>query len=178
MMFRGLFNQLDRWLRCIELAAVVLAGGIMILTMILVASDAVLRYLFNAPLSFQYHLTENYLLVALIALALAWGYRTGGYIRITFFVNILPATVRGLILRAGLLVSAIYIGVLAWQGGQYFLKAYQDGQTQLGVIDWPVSWSWVWIPVGCGLLAARLLLVAIGPSTELHDEHNDVGEEL
>lgn len=171
-------SLLDKGLRCVELIAVVLAGIIMIVSMILVASDAILRYLFNAPLSFQYHLTENYLLVALVTLALAWGYRTGGYIRITFLVSKMSIKVKELVLRAGLLISAIYIGVLAWRGGKYFWYAYESNQVQMGLIDWPVAWSWVWVPVGCGLLAMRLVLVALGPSSELHHEHNDVGEEL
>lgn len=172
----SIYKALDRALRLIENAAAIIAGCIMLSAMVLVALDAFLRYLFNAPLQLQYHLTQHYLLVALITMALAWGYRTGGYIRIDGLIGHLPAALRDLVLRGGLLMSSAYIAVLAWKGGQHFWKTYEAGDVQLGLIDWPISWSWVWIPVGCGLLAARLLLISVGPRNDL-DAGADHAEE-
>lgn len=176
MFLRRAYYLLDRVLRYLENAAVVLAGAIMLVAMVLVTCDAAFRYLFRAPLAFQYHLTENYLLIALITLSLAWGYRTAGYIRITSLIKALPPIAAQVVLRLGLFVSAIYISVLAWRGGEYFLYAYQTDQVQMGIIDWPVDWSWIWIPVGCGLLAMRLFLLCVGPVSELHHEHKEEAE--
>jgi len=167
---------LDRCLRPFENAAVVLAAIILLCAMFLVAFDALLRYAFNAPLVFQYTLTEEYLLVALITLAMPWGYRTGGYIRITGAADKLPAAARNGVFRGGLLISFAYVAVLAWTGGNQFLKVYQSGEARIGIIDWPVWLSWIWIPIGCGLLALRLLLTALGPASELHVEHDPVEE--
>lgn len=158
---------LDRSLCRIEDLAAVLAGAIMLIAMALVSLDALLRYLFAAPLSFQYYLTEKYLMVGMIALPLSWGFRTGGYIRIEGLVQVLPRGLRVAILRAGLLLSAAYVAVLAWLGGAHFLSAVRKDEVVIGVIDWPVSWSWIWIPAGCGLLALRLLLAATGPAAGL-----------
>jgi hypothetical protein len=44
-----------------------------------------------------------------------------------------------------------------------FHKAYVDDEFVMGVIDWPVAWSWVWVPVGCLLLALRLLVDCTAP---------------
>ncbi|MCO5157794.1 MAG: TRAP transporter small permease [Aquamicrobium sp.] len=154
---------LDRSLCWLENVAAAFAGAIMLLAMVLVSLDALLRYIFGAPLTFQYYLTEKYLMVGMVALSLSWGFRTGGYIRIEGLVQALPRRPRTVILRVGLLLSAGYIAVLAWLGGAYFLSAVRKDEIVMGVIDWPVSWSWIWIPVGCGLLALRLLLIAIGP---------------
>lgn len=159
----ALHHGLDQALRLVETVAAVIAGAIMLCAMVLVALDAFLRYLFNAPLQLQYHLTQNYLLVALVTMALAWGYRTGGYIRISGVVDLFPVMVREVVLRIGLLLSAGYIAALAWKAGEHFWAAYRADEVQLGLIDWPVSWSWIWVPVGCVLLSARLILLALRP---------------
>lgn len=158
---------LDRSLCWMENVAAAFAGAIMLLAMVLVSLDALLRYIFGAPLTFQYYLTEKYLMVGMVALSLSWGFRTGGYIRIEGLVQALPRGLLVSILRAGLVLSAGYIATLAWLGGAYFLSAVRKNEVVMGVIDWPVSWSWVWIPVGCGLLTLRLLLVATGPDAGL-----------
>ena len=162
----------------VEIIAAVTGGSVMIFTMVLVSFDALARYFFNAPLSFQYPLTENYLLVAIVTLALSWGYRTGGYIRINAVAGRLPPLGRELLLRAGLLVSAAYVAVLAWTSGVYFLNAWRNGEVQMGLIDWSVAWSWIWVPAGCGLLAMRLVLIALGPERGLHIEHDPTEDAL
>lgn len=168
----GLHAQLDRLLSVFENAAAIVAAAAMVAAMLLTAVDALARYALNSPLTFQQYLTENYLMVALVCLAFAWGFRTGGYIRIELLLLLLPEGVRLGVLRLGLFVSAAFVAVLAWMAGIKFLEAYQTNQVQFGEIDWPVSWSWVWVPIGCGLLAARLLLSACGPRDGLCAAHS------
>ena len=161
----------DRALRWLEDAAIAVAGVIMVAAMFLTAIDATMRYAFNAPLTFQQYLTENYLLVAMVNLSLAAGFRLGGYIRIEGVINQFPSAIIAALLRAGLFVSAVYMAVLAWTAGARFLDFYLRGAVMFGEIDWPIAWSWVWIPLGCGLLTLRLLLTAIGPAGELVPRH-------
>lgn len=168
--------SLDHLLSWLETAAAILAGALLLAAMVLVSVDVLMRYAFGAPLSFQYALTENYLLVGLICLALPWGYRTGGYIRIRAFMDRLAPGGRTCLLRIGILLSACYMAVLAWLGARYAWAAWIHDEYQLGVIDWPVSWSWAPIPVGCGLLALRLGLQSCGPAGQLHMVHADEGE--
>jgi TRAP-type C4-dicarboxylate transport system permease small subunit len=168
----GIHARLDRILCWLENAAIVVAGVAMVAAMVLTAVDAIARYAFNSPLTFQQYLTENYLMVALVTLALPWGFRTGGYIRIESLLLVLPKPIAMAIMRVGLLSSAAFVTVLAWMAGAKFLEAYSSHAVQFGEIDWPVSWSWVWVPVGCGLLAARLLLIAFGPQEHLRAGHS------
>src|SRR5690606_16258347 len=151
-----------------------IAGAIMLVAMVLVSLDALLRYFAGAPLSFQYYLTEKYLMVGMIAMCLSWGFRTGGYIRIEGLVRAFPAGLSDPLLRTGLLLGAGYMAVLAWLGGKYFLDALRKDEVVIGVIDWPVAWSWIWIPAGCGLLALRLLVDAFGPAARLFAREESV----
>jgi TRAP-type C4-dicarboxylate transport system permease small subunit len=168
----GLHARLDRALGWLENTAVVVAGCAMVAAMLLTAVDAIARYAFNSPLTFQQYLTENYLMVALVTLALPWGFRTGGYIRIESLLLMLPKPIAMTVMRAGLLASAAFVAVLAWMAGGHYLEAYRSNAVQFGEIDWSVSWSWVWVPIGCGLLAARLLLTALGPPQRLRAAHS------
>ncbi|WP_417209757.1 TRAP transporter small permease [Antarctobacter sp.] len=162
----------DRVLVPLENAAAIVSGVCTALAMVLTTADALMRYLFDAPLVFQFYFTANYLLVGIILMALPWGFRTGGYIRVGILTEIIPDGPRFLLFRLGLLLSAGYLLLLAWKGGQYFLKTFLTGQVYIEDLNWPVYLSWIWIPLGMGLLTLRVLMVALGPSDFLHIEHD------
>ncbi|MCO5072196.1 MAG: TRAP transporter small permease [Rhizobiaceae bacterium] len=155
----------------LENLAAIVAGTFLLAAMIIVSADAAMRYVFARPLTFQFALTENYLLVGLILMALPWGFRTGGYIRIEALPSLLPQPLGAGLIRFGLLVSAGYLAALTFFSWQKFYSAWVNGEVVLGVIDWPVSLSWVWVPLGCGLLTIRLILRALGPLTADGADH-------
>ena len=155
----GLMRLADRTLRPVEAVAAIAAGAVMLAAMVLTSLDALLRYAINKPLAFNYFLTEKYLMVALVCLPLAWAFRTGGYIRIQFLHDRLPA---------GLLAAFLLIADLAWLAGEQWHKAYSRNEIVMDVIDWRISWSWIWVPIGLWLLAARLLVTALGPAGHLN----------
>jgi TRAP-type C4-dicarboxylate transport system permease small subunit len=170
------YTLADRCLRFLEFIGVLLAGAALLATMGLMSLDAFLRYFFNAPLRWQYALTSSFLLVPLVCMSLAWGYRTGGYIRIGM-VSFLPTAVSRLLIRVGLLLSCGYVGVLAWKSGEYFLQTFLSAEIAVTTLRWPVWLSWVWVPAGLGLLSVRLLLATVAPAQELERE-NEPDEEL
>jgi len=164
---RTLHARIDRILQPIELVAVIIAGILLLTMMVLITLDASLRYVVNKPLSFQYTLTEDYLLVGTFMMALPWGFRTGGYIRIDATSWLLPAPLQNLLLRTGLLAGAGYVGVLAWKAIEKWLDYLATGEAKVGVIFWPTHYSWMWVAMGLTLLTLRVLLVATGPSEGL-----------
>ena len=153
----------DRILSPVEIAAAVIAAAMMLAAMVLNTADALFRYALNSPLNFNLFVTENYLMVGLICMPVAWAFKTGGYIRITFMLYALPRLLQTILLRVGLLASGIYCAQLAWLGGYEWWDTYSTGSVDMGVYDWPWHWSWIWIPIGMGLLSLRLLLTCVGP---------------
>lgn len=162
-MFATTMQRADSWLQWVERACALVSGVAVIAAMLLVATDAMMRHLFAMPLTFQLVLTQDYLLVALLLLAMPWGYRSGGFIRLDFLLTALPSRPRQVVHRLGLAVSSLYIAKLAFLSWEQFEKAWSRGDVVMGVIDWPVSWSWIWLPVGLGLLALRLVVDALSP---------------
>ncbi|WP_157928820.1 TRAP transporter small permease [Pararhizobium haloflavum] len=162
-MTNALHARIDRSLAIVENVAAIGAGAAMLGTMVLVSIDVVMRYVFSNPLTFQLHLVQFYLLVSMLMLALPWGYRNGGAIQIQLLTSVLPDRIVNPMVRIGLIAASVYLGALAYQGYKAFIQALTRGEVVMGVIDWPVAWSWVWIPIGCGLLALRLVVDATAP---------------
>ena len=158
--FKRTVGAADRALSAVENVLIVVGGAAIALAMVFVSSDAVMRHLFSAPLTFQYTLTESYLMVMGFSLALPWGYRTGGRIRIQLLLNTMPKGPRILLLRAGNILAAIYLTFICWQALGKTTDAFVKNDLMMGVIDWPVGWSWVWIPIGMFMLVLRLLVDA------------------
>ncbi|MGE0724655.1 MAG: TRAP transporter small permease [Alphaproteobacteria bacterium] len=163
-MLARVHGGLDRGLALVEGAMAIAAGAVVVAIMALVSLDAVLRHVFAEPLTFQIHLTQFYLLVAATMLALPWGYRRGGAIQVRLLLDRLPHRVGEAIVRIGLMASALYLLALAWRARAIFAKAWVDDEVVMGVIDWPVAWSWIWVPLGCAVLAVRLLVDASAPA--------------
>ena len=164
----ALVRALDAAFRPVENAAAIVGGVMMLMAMLLMSLDATLRYLFTSPIQIASRLIEFYFMVGMFAMPLAWGFRTGGYIRIVAAVGLLPRPVKNFILRLGLLLSSAYVGTLSWMSAGHFLEAWRSGEVYVGVLDWSVAWSWIWVPVGLGLLALRLILLTFGPATHLN----------
>lgn len=172
-MLKRLHQTIDHGLRRVENAAVVVAGGTLVIVMVLVSTDAVLRRGLGRPLTFQLALSENYLLVILVMLALAWGYRRGGTIQVRLLLDRLPKLLADSVMRVGLAASSFYMLVLAWLAWAPFYRAWTHHEVILGVIDWPVAWSWIWVPIGCGLLGMRLAVDATAPVLSIPGHHGD-----
>jgi len=57
----------------------------------LTAADAMGRYFLNQPISGAFEVTENYLMIFAVYFALAYAYKGGANIRLTFVVSRLPS---------------------------------------------------------------------------------------
>ncbi|ROO25159.1 TRAP transporter small permease [Salinisphaera orenii] len=143
-----------------ERALFMLAAATLVVMMALVSADVVARYVFNAPLSFQFELTTNYLMVMVATIALPWCERRGAFIRLSVAGRLLGPRGRRVLHAAGALAAAAIMAAIAWYSGWRTVDKYQSGDAIFGVIDWPVWASLVWVPIGCGMLALRLLVRA------------------
>jgi len=144
----------------VELALFWLAGTALVAMMLLVSADVLARYVFNAPLVFQFELTTNYLMVIVATLALPWCQRRGAFIRLSVIGRFLGVRGRNLLFAFNALAAALVLLAIAWFSGGRTLDKYLGGDATFGVIDWPVWLSLIWVPIGCAMLALRLLVDA------------------
>jgi TRAP-type C4-dicarboxylate transport system permease small subunit len=125
--------------------------------MCLTTLEAASRYIFNRPIIGAYEITEKYLMVAAIFLGLSYAYRGGAFIRVTFLVDRLPATLK---LVADYLAQIISLGfclAFAITATQQALRVLAGG-TLLSTVPVPLGPAYFMVPLGFLALAILVLV--------------------
>jgi len=149
-------QSLAKWLDRCESALLLIGVLATFLMMCLTSADALSRYALNRPIMGAYEITEKYLMVAAIFLGLSYAYRGGGFIRVTFLVDRLPAGFR---LFADYLAHAISLAfcmILLWATFQQAMRALSD-DTELSALPIRVGPAYWFVPIG--FLALTLLVL-------------------
>lgn len=121
---------------------------------VLINADIFLRVLVGFPLQFQFELTELYLMPALATLSLSRVFRDGGHLAL----DVVPQAALGETLRRLVLaLSASFAIALALMSGRFAARAFLRGEIEYGAYDWHLGWAYASVPLGCGLLAIRLI---------------------
>src|SRR5262245_60065979 len=147
---------MSRWLDASERALTALAGLATLAMMLLTTADAAGRYLLNRPILIAYELTTNYLMVAVVFLAMPYAYRQGANIRVTALVDRLGPTPRLIVNHAVQIVSIVYCAALVlatFQQARHVLTT----KTTLATIDLPL-WP-AYMVVTAGLLLTTLMML-------------------
>jgi TRAP-type C4-dicarboxylate transport system permease small subunit len=121
-----------------------------------ISADALSRYLFNSPITGQYEFTRLYLLVILVFMALSRTYSLGGHVRLRLLERYLRRLPFGLAERLNAALAALVFGALAYVSAGEAVAKFAHGDKLFGAVQFPLYWSYVWVPLGCGLMAARL----------------------
>lgn len=153
-MFSRSIACMERWLARISMAAV-------FIIMVFVSADVIARYVFNSPITIQYHLTQDYLMVAMVALSLSWAEGQGAFIRLTPFQRWMNEPARRGLYSLNSVIAALLFFLMTWYAGVRTWEDWVSQRVSFGIIDWPVWLSQVWVPIGTLALALRLLLNAV-----------------
>jgi TRAP-type C4-dicarboxylate transport system permease small subunit len=148
---------MPRWLDGCQWALTLAAALATFAMMLLTTADALGRYLFNRPILAAYELTTNYLMVAVVFLALPYAYQEGANIRVTFLVDHLGATVRMVVNHAVQVVSILYAGTLVYATFQQARHVFTTGTT-FATLDLPLWPAHAVVALGLFLTTLMMLL--------------------
>jgi TRAP-type C4-dicarboxylate transport system permease small subunit len=149
---------MDKILLKIEKVFLVVGMVALFLMMALTTVDAVCRYLFNAPITGAYEVTEKYLMLFSIFLGVSYTYRGSGLIRVTILMDRLPQKAKILINHFAQLFAIVYCGILVVGTYQYATRLYGHGTT-LGSLYFLPQWiGAAAIPMGLALMGVFLLI--------------------
>jgi TRAP-type C4-dicarboxylate transport system permease small subunit len=155
-----------------ELVLVLLAVISTFALMILTSADAASRYLLNSPITGAYEITEKYLMVASVFLGLSYAYRGGVFIRVTFLVDMLPASAKLLCNYAAQILSLLFCVILVVAPLQEAIRAMGD-ETTLSTVPIPVGPAYFLVPIGFFTMGLLMLIdlarVRTGQSHLLQD---------
>ncbi|MEO3387919.1 TRAP transporter small permease [Mesorhizobium sp. CAU 1741] len=164
-------STLERGLSFFDRLCMALAQLAIFVMMLSISADALGRYLFNRPLQGSFEFTTLYLMVILTFLGLPATYASGGHIRLDVLRPWIARIPGNPVERLNSLIAACVFGFLAWHSGLEAIAKFADGDTSFGVIQFPLYWSYVWVPVGCGLLTLRLAVEIVFPRVDHEDIH-------
>jgi TRAP-type C4-dicarboxylate transport system permease small subunit len=151
---------MQRWLDGCEWGLTVVAALATFGMMLLMTMDAAGRYLFNRPILAAYELTTNYLMVAVIFLALPYAYRQGANIRVTFLVDRLGPTPRLVIDHLVQVISILYCAALVFATAQQARHVLSTGTT-FATLDLPLWPAHVVVSAGL-FLTTLMMLIDLG----------------
>ena len=145
-----------RALTALEDAAAWLSTAVLAGLMFLICTDVMLRYVFNAPLSFGVEISEISLLW-ITMLGSAYVLRQGGHIRVDLLLNLLsPRATRQCALFSSV-VCAIACAVLTVYGTDAVATSLIRGSFKPTSLEIPVWAIIIVIPIGGFLLTLRFV---------------------
>ena len=148
---------MQRWLDGCERVLTLVAALATFAMMLLTTADAVGRYLLNRPILAAYELTTNYLMVAVIFLAMPYAYRQGANIRVTFLVDRLGRIPRLAVNHAVQVVSILYCAALVFATIQQ-TRHVLITKTTFVTLDLPLWPAHLVVAVGLFLTTLMMLL--------------------
>lgn len=157
-----IYAHLRRAIDAVDGLLVTLGSLMLFALMCLVVADVSLRYLFNAPLQWSFEVISKYLMPGLFFLAVSHTLKAHSHVAVDILHNYVKPKTRYVFEAIGSIVAMPAFAVCAWMAAGVTVEDFRTGAMAsdgMAVPTWSVS---IFLPVGFGLLALRLLLNSIG----------------
>lgn len=152
----GLLDRAQRWVTRLEHAASTGAAAALFAIMLIVFADVVLRYLFNAPLSWSYDFISIYLMGAAFFLALSETLRMNHHVAVDILYLRFSLRARRAWKLLGWLLSCVLFVVIFVLAARTSWSRWTADNVVAGAIPWPT-----WIPAAIAALGLALLLARL-----------------
>lgn len=148
-------RRIYRWVRRILRGLTMLAGVALALMVCVTMADVLLRNLFNIPVLGTYDIVET-LMVFVVFLGIGEAFLDDTHITVDIIDHFISANAVVVLKILGLLLSAVFLGLLMWHMPAPAMEAYlyQDRKPDL-----PIMLYWLWIPCLVGIFSALVAAV-------------------
>ena len=152
--------MISRTIARLEQAGSIISGICMPVIMVIIATDALMRYWFNAPLQWAYDVVSLYLMALATYPVVSSTFKHGDHIAINSLRMRMPAKLRArldaLVSILALAVFAI-IGMTSWDN---VIQTIRTNELMPGYFNLPLWISHLPLAFGCTLISFRLALHA------------------
>jgi len=128
--------------------------------LVLVVANVIGRYLFNAPITGAFEITES-LLVVIIMLGLGLTQYHDGHIRVTILTRRMPLAWARLAKICALLLGAVFFAWCAYASWKFAYESYSFNEQEWGTITFPLYPFKFVVFLGVVLLGIQFLLDTI-----------------
>lgn len=140
----------------LETAFLYLTSLGLFLIMMVIVVDVVMRYMFNAPLSWSFDLISMYLVTLVFFPALADTFSRGGHIKVDMFDAFRRTRFFALFEIVGYLIAIVFFALIFWKMFETGLEAFLEKEVVDGAIPWPT-----WPPQAFGAVGVGLLIISM-----------------
>ncbi|MDD2499010.1 MAG: TRAP transporter small permease [Desulfitobacteriaceae bacterium] len=126
--------------------------------MVVVSVDGLGRSLFDSPITGAYVLVEKYLMVAMIFPVIGFTWAKKGHIGVNIFYDKMPKWVQNIAYLITILFGLSLFALIGFTGYETTIKALVGNQVTSGLIRWPLWLAYIWMPIGCAVFCARLII--------------------
>ena len=170
-MLRRISGALSR----LEAAMTYVGAALLFVIMVLVVADVFMRYVAGHPFSFTYDLVGLYLMTGLFYLVLAHAQSARAHVAVDILLDRFPAPARRICEIVSCLAGGSVFALITAAGYERALDNFVSDDVLAGAIPWPTWASAALVPVGAGVLVARLALTAVGHAASLVTGRDLVG---
>ena len=167
MLTKESLRRLHGAFRALEAACVVLAGFSLCAIMLVVVIDVVLRYLFNAPLTWSYGLISLYLTASAFFLAISDAAARNHHVAVDILYLRFPDRGKWVARLIGAVVGLpVFTAILCLAVGETSEK-WIAGDVLAGHIPWPTWIASLIVVIGAGLMVVRFLFEVVACGTAI-----------
>lgn len=155
-------GPVSRIMQQVDTATNMVSRLALMLMLIAVLTQVFTRYVLNDPVQGVIGITELYLMPIIVFGSISYLEMLGGHVRVGIFFDALPRRVQhglNVVLR---IIAAGFFALVAYTASDEALNAYSRGYFTSGDIEAPLVTTLIIAPIGCALLALRLLVNAAG----------------
>jgi TRAP-type transport system small permease protein len=151
-------NKIFKPLDWIETIAVGLSAFALLLVTVLTTIDVFFRKVTHQSIPSLYEITEEYLMVAIVFLALSHVYKIGGHVRVTMVADrFIPAPLMAVINKVLNLMYLGFFGFMAYQCYLAAAQAWEFHEVSSTLLAYPIAPALFMVPLGAFLVCLRIL---------------------
>ncbi len=168
---RSVLSILGKAIDVLEKTCAALSVCSVLVMMLLVTADVTGRKFFNHPIPGVVEITEEYLMIALVFLAMSYVFMQGGHVRVVLFRRFFPERVK-LPLDIFLnFLALVFFALIAIMGWQTTLRAVRFGEFSACILAYPLAPAYFLLTLGSALLCVRIIQAIFIPSSVKWEEH-------
>lgn len=151
----------EKVIRKLEISLNIISCIGLLAMMLLLTFDTAGRYLLSKPIQGSYEITELVLMIIVIFLALSNCFKIGDQVKIDFFYSKFTPKVKAISDGIMYILCAVVFLLIGYLGWELVYDAIHYNEQTFGVISLPMVFSYIWIPIGVGVLVLRLVFESI-----------------
>jgi len=168
---KGSFHGIERVIGVLDRAAVIVAGAMLFVLMLVVVADVAMRYVLGAPIAWSYDVISFFLMPGLFFLAASDTLRANGHVAVDMLHIYLGERARYALEAVSCAVAGVVFAIIAWVSLAKTLEEFQSGINLASGLELP-SWSTSFLmPIGFALLTLRAGLETWGYAGSLFSKH-------